>query len=117
MLQKDIELPGEIDWYSELNAAVTVCDRQGIIVFMNKCAIEQFAKYGGEKLVGKNLLECHPEPSKSKLQLMLKEPLENVYITNKNDQRKVIVQKPWWQNGHFRGVVEWSFYLPEDISL
>lgn len=105
----------ELDWVEELSGAVTVCDTAGIIVYMNKVSIGQFAAYGGEELIGTNLLDCHPEPSRTKLQEMLKTPTENVYNTEKNGKKKIIVQKPWMQNGDFRGVVELSFELASEM--
>ncbi len=99
------------DWAEEFNGAVTVCDRAGIIVYMNKVSIEQFAKYGGEKLLGSNLLDCHPEPSRTKLQNMLEHPQENMYTTEKNGITKIIYQTPWKEKGEFMGVIEISFAL------
>ena len=105
-----------VDWTEEFNGAITVCDREGIIVYMNRFSIEQFSKYGGEKLLGTNLLDCHPEPSKSKLKEMLEAPVENMYTTEKNGIRKIIFQTPWIQNGEFAGVVELSFKLDQNMS-
>ena len=62
----------EVDWAEEFNGAVTVCDKDGIIVYMNQYSIRQFKKYGGKKLLGTNLLDCYPEPSKTKIKKILK---------------------------------------------
>lgn len=106
----------DVNWLDEFNGAITVCDREGIIVYMNDCSIRQFQKYGGSNLLGTNLLDCHPEPSKTKLSEMLKKPVENTYTTEKNGVKKVITQRPWMQNGEFCGVVELSFELPVAIE-
>ncbi|HYQ57064.1 MAG TPA: hypothetical protein VEP89_06915 [Draconibacterium sp.] len=106
----------DVNWMDEFNGAITVCNREGIIVYMNDFSIRQFEKYGGEKLIGTNLLDCHPEPSKSKLKEMLTEPTENSYITEKDECKKIITQRPWIQNNQFLGVVEISFELPEDMA-
>lgn len=105
-----------IDWWDEFNGAITVCDRDGVIVYMNQYSIRQFAKYGGEKLLGSNLLDCHPEPSRSKLIEMLKQPAENMYTTENNGVKKMIVQTPWMQGEQFCGIVELSFTLDQDLS-
>ena len=105
----------DVDWEEEFNGAITVCDGKGIIVYMNKLSIEQFAKYGGEALIGTNLLDCHHEPSRTKLLEMLKTPLENMHNTEKAGRKKMIVQKPWMQDGVFCGIVELSFYLNSDL--
>lgn len=101
-----------INWADDLDAAITLCDRQGIILYMNNRSILQFEKYGGEVLIGKSLIDCHPEPSRSKLLHMLSNPVGNIYTTEKNGIRKLIVQKPWIQDNDFRGIVEISFELP-----
>ncbi len=100
-----------VDWAEEFNGAITVCNCEGIIVYMNRFSVEQFKKYGGEKLIGTSLLNCHPEPSKSKLKGMLKNPVENMYTTEKNGIKKIILQTPWMSNGVFSGIVELSFKL------
>ena len=40
-------------------APVVLCDLEHTIIYMNKAAIERYAKYGGEALLGKSLLNCH----------------------------------------------------------
>ncbi|MDX8339841.1 hypothetical protein SLH46_11645 [Draconibacterium sp. IB214405] len=105
----------DVNWMDEFSGAITVCDREGIIVYMNDFSIKQFQKYGGDKLLGTNLLDCHPEPSKTKLREMLATPVENTYTTEKNGVKKVITQRPWLQNGEFCGIIELSFELPSDI--
>lgn len=102
-------------WADEFNAAVTVCNRQGIIVYMNRQSEAQFAKYGGKQLLGKNLIDCHPGPSRTQLLEMLEKPTENKYISEKNGKKKLVVQSPWIEKGEFKGVVELSFFLPEFI--
>ncbi len=82
---------------------------------MNKRAIVQFQKYGGETLVGQSLIECHPEPARTKLLEMLLDPVENIYTTEKNGVKKIIIQKPWIQEDEFCGVVEISFELPLEL--
>lgn len=104
-----------MNWAKEFNAAVTVCNTEGIIVYMNDYSIAQFEKYGGEKLLGSNLLDCHPEPSKSKLAAMLKNPVDNMYTTEKNGVKTIIYQSKWSKNGVYGGIVEISFRLQNDM--
>ena len=40
-------------------APVVLCDLEHTIIYMNKVAIERYAKNGGEALPGKSLLNCH----------------------------------------------------------
>ena len=44
-------------------SAVVLCDLEHTIIYMNPAAGERYAKYGGMKLVGKSLLDCHSPQS------------------------------------------------------
>jgi hypothetical protein len=105
----------DVDWADELNGALTVCNLDGIIVYMNQFSIQQFEKYGGARLIGTNLLDCHPEPSKSKLAGMLENPVDNMYTTEKDGIKKIIFQTPWKSNGKTIGIVEISFRLDPEM--
>ena len=104
-----------MDWTNGFLGAITVCDREGIVVYMNERSKEQFAKNDGGNLLGKSLIECHPEPARTFLQKMLAEPFSNSYTIEKNGIRKMIHQTPWMENGEFKGVVEISFEVPMDL--
>ncbi len=103
------------DWKDGVNFAITVCDREGRVLEMNGKSRATFAKSGGGELVGKSLLDCHPEPAKSKLAKMLKEPFTNAYTIEKNGVKKLIYQTPWLEDGKPAGLVELSLELPADL--
>ena len=103
-------------WAKELPASITVCDREGTILDMNERACRTFEKDGGRGLVGKNILECHPEPARAKLKGMLGSGKPNCYTIEKNGVRKMIFQAPWFEKGECRGLVELSFEIPEKMS-
>lgn len=104
-----------MNWTDGFLGAITVCDREGIVVYMNERSKAVFAKSGGGDLVGKSLVDCHPEPSRSLLMKMLAEPTPNSYTIEKNGIRKMIHQTPWMENGEFKGVVEMSFEIPMEM--
>jgi hypothetical protein len=66
-------------WIREFPAAVTVCDPSGIILEMNGRSRAEFEADGGEKLIGRSVLDCHPEPSRTKLKTMMDERRANIY--------------------------------------
>ncbi len=103
------------DWVREFPAAVTVCDAAGIILEMNTRAMETFAHDGGADLIGRNVLDCHPEPSRSQLAAMLAGRTSNAYTIEKNGVRKLIYQSPWFEGGEYRGFVELSLVIPEAL--
>lgn len=100
-------------WIREFPAAITVCDPAGTILEMNARAIETFAGDGGAELIGRNVLDCHPEPSRSQLAAMLAAGTANAYTIEKNGVRKLIYQSPWYEDGAYRGFVELSLVIPE----
>jgi hypothetical protein len=103
------------DWLDGVAVAATVCNRQGICLFMNEQAAKIFAKSGGKDLVGKSLLDCHDEPARTRFAAQLSTPTPNTYTIEKGGVRKIIHQVPWFAKGTFAGVVELSFELPVEL--
>jgi len=103
------------DWLKEFNAGVTIADENGIIVYMNDKSVEIFKNDGGEKLVGENVLECHPEPARTKLDEMMKNRSINAYTIEKNGKKKLIYQSPRYEGGIYKGFVELSIEIPFDL--
>ncbi len=103
------------NWIEGLPCALTVCNHEGIVLAMNRRAGETFAKDGGLDMIGKNILNCHPEPARSKLAGMLESGLPNVYTIEKEGVRKLIYQSPWFDNGVYAGFMELSLPLPADM--
>ncbi len=103
------------NWIKELPCAFTVCDKTGIVIDMNEYAEKIFESDGGRSLIGTNLLDCHPEPSRTKLKDMLAREVTNTYTIEKNGKKKIIHQTPWYDNGEYKGFVEISFELPDNM--
>lgn len=102
-------------WIREFPGAVTVCDRDGMILAMNDKSIRTFQDSGGAALIGSNLFDCHPEPSRTKLKELLNAGRTNVYTIEKKGIKKLICQSPWYVNGSYRGFVELSLEIPAEI--
>lgn len=103
------------NWTDELPAAITVCYKNGIIVYMNEKSKKTFENDGGEKLIGANVLDCHPEPSKTKLLNVLKKGKANSYTIEKKGIKKLIHQLPWFENNKYKGFVEISIEIPSNV--
>lgn len=104
-----------MNYLEELNVAITVCDTEGNILDMNAKSAKTFEKSGSKDLIGGNLLNCHPEPARSKLIDMLHNPRTNAYTIEKNGVKKLIYQTPWYDNGVFGGLVELSMEIPFEM--
>ena len=92
----------EPTWLDEFPGAITVCDVDGIILEMNDRAAQTFASDGGKTLIGKNLLDCHPEPARTKTKQLLASQQKNIYTIEKNGVKKLIYQSPWYCDGKHR---------------
>ena len=103
------------DWQDEFPSAITVCNKEGEIIYMNNKSAKTFENSGGKALIGTNVLDCHPEPSRTKLLNMLKQGKNNSYTIEKNGVKKLIHQSPWFENGEYKGFVEISIEIPFEM--
>jgi PAS domain-containing protein len=105
----------EHQWVEEFPVAVTVCDKEGIILAMNKAAEAFFQKDGGRKLIGSNALDCHPEKAREKFELMMQSREANVYSIEKRGIHRLIYQTPWYKDGQYAGFIELALPIPAEI--
>lgn len=103
------------NWMNQVAAAITVADATGRITEMNPASIATFAADGGAKLIGSDVLACHPEPSRSKLAAMYEQRQPNHYTIRKNGRKKIIHQLPLFENGAFQGYIEISIPIPDQL--
>jgi len=103
------------NWSKELPIAITVTDKNGVIIEMNDRSAETFAKYGGIELLGKQLNDCHNPRSQEIIAGLSENKTTNVYTIEKNGVKKLIFQSPWFSNGEYAGLVELSMIIPEDM--
>ena len=59
-VKPDRKIASNHAWMQEYVGAITVCDTNGIILEMNNESVKANQDQGGEKLIGSNLLDCHP---------------------------------------------------------
>jgi PAS domain-containing protein len=103
------------DFLSSLPAAVTVCDREGVILYMNAAAERLLAKRGGRALLGSNLYDCHSPDSQDKIRSLMRDRASNTYTVEKAEKKRLIHQSPWFRDGEFAGLVELSFDVPSPL--
>jgi len=104
-----------LPWADHLPAAVTVCDRDGIILYMNEASTKVFASSGGAELVGKSLFDCHSLQSVKLIQDLMTTNQNHIYTIQKNGRKKMIYQSPYLVDGIVAGMVEITFEIPEEI--
>jgi len=106
----------EQDWLKEFPATVIVCDAEGIILEMNDKAAESNENDGGFALVGRNVLDRHPEQARIKTQRLLAARAKNVYTIEKQGIKKLVYQSPWYKNGQYAGIVELVLEIPFEME-
>jgi PAS domain S-box-containing protein len=69
-------------------AAVVICNLEHEILYMNSAAVENYKKWGGDKLLGKSLFDCHNPESREKIQQVVdwfsKDESHNIVYTFHN---------------------------------
>ena len=72
-------------------ASVVICNTEHEIIYMNPAAVSSYAKRGGEKLIGRSLLECHNPESRVKIQQVVDwfaaEESHNIVYTYHNEKQ------------------------------
>jgi transcriptional regulator with PAS, ATPase and Fis domain len=102
-------------WVDSFPGSITVCDREGRMVEMNLASAQFYAADGGLALLGSDLLDCHPEPSRTKLSQMMESQQANIYTSERAGQKKLVCHVPWYQDGVYAGYVELMVYLPTEL--
>lgn len=103
-----------IKYFDEADIAVTICDKDGKIIEMNQQSREVNLK-PGQELIGKQVLDCHPEPARSLLQRMMEHEEKHVYTIEKKGKKKLIYQIPWYEDGEYMGFIELSMVIPTEM--
>lgn len=69
-------------------APIVLCNLEHTIIYMNGAAVKNYEKYGGEKLLGKSLLDCHNAKSCEMIERVIewfkKDKNNNIVYTFKN---------------------------------
>lgn len=111
MQQEEYDMPAEAaNWAKCVGCAITICDAQGTILYMNDLSRHTFAKHG--PMVGRNLFDCHSERSQQMIRHMMATGTTNAYTITKGGIKKLIYQTPWRRDGEVGGMVEISIPLP-----
>ncbi|HAF62172.1 MAG TPA: diguanylate cyclase [Anaerolineaceae bacterium] len=102
-------------WQEDIPVAITVTDKDGTIIEMNKKAAAIFENSGGKHLIGRNVKDCHPEHTHAKIDQISQSDQPNIYTIQKGGKRKMIFQTAYFHDGNYNGLVEISFEIPDEI--
>ena len=103
-------------WFDGFPGAITITDTNGVILDMNDMAVDDvFRNSGGRDLIGKNVLDCHPESARKQIQFMLENQQKNVYTIEKNGKKIFVFETPWYKDGVYSGIVELYLEIPFEV--
>lgn len=99
------------NYFKEVPYRVTVCDRDGNVIYQNDSSVA-----ADGDVMGGNLKDCHNPHSWQMICDMLESGKSNVYTISKNGVDKLIHQQPWYENGEVAGIIELSIELPAPLA-
>ncbi len=103
-------------------APVVICNPEHQILYMNPAALANYAKRGGEKLIGTSLLACHSQESAEKIKRVADwfasdESHNMVYTFHNEKQNKDVYMVALRENGRLIGYYEKHEYRgPETMK-
>ena len=91
--------------------SVVICNLNHEIIYMNPQAIRSYEKRGGEKLIGRSLMECHNAESAEKIQTVIEwfaadESHNSVYTFHNEKQNKDVYMVALRDAGNLIGYYE-----------
>jgi DUF438 domain-containing protein len=104
------------NWADRLGAAITIADRDLVVVYMNDGAAAVFEKWGGRGLVGRSLAGCHTGRSVEIMRRILETGEPHTYTIEKGGAKKLVHQAVWEKDGAAAGLVEMSFEIPREME-
>lgn len=104
-----------MDWQNNFSAAITICNKEGIITYMNDKAAAMFAGNGGYDLIRKSLFECHKAPSNEKIFEIMQTRKPHIYTTEKQGTKRLFYQAPHIENSEVLGIVDLAMEIPFEM--
>ena len=113
--EKVIKFKSYVSFYKSIvdqdRASVVICNLKHEIIYMNPAAVISYAKRGGDKLIGRSLLDCHNPESRDKIQQVVEwfaanESHNIVYTFHNEKQNKDVYMVALRDEGKLIGYYE-----------
>ena len=101
-------------WADDTNCAITVCDADCRIIYMNEKSRQVNARFGNP--LGHNLMEYHGDRAKAIIRRLLDTGGVNCYTIQKGEVKKMIYQTAWRRDGKVAGLIEISMEIPQEMD-
>jgi hypothetical protein len=107
---------GSTDWLDQIEVIISSCDENGITTYMNRKGDKVFAGSGGYQLIGKTMVDCHPEGVvREKFLRLLRSQKFNCYTIEIKGKKKLVYQTPLFKDGVFVGYNEMILSIPDTM--
>lgn len=102
------------DYFENVAFAVTVCNKDGIVVYQNTRSI----KNDGNAM-GKNIFKCHKPKTNDIIRHLLETGESNTYEIIRKGKRYLVQQTPWHKEpkGDVAGLIEVVIDLPDNYPV
>ena len=92
-------------------SSIVICNLKHEIIYMNPAAVSSYAKRGGDKLIGRSVLDCHNPESRDKIQQVVEwfaadESHNIVYTFHNEKQNKDVYMVALRDDGELIGYYE-----------
>ena len=92
-------------------SSIVICNLKHEIIYMNPAAVSSYAKRGGDKLIGRSVLDCHNPESSDKIQQVVEwfaadESHNIVYTFHNEKQNKDVYMVALRDDGELIGYYE-----------
>ena len=92
-------------------SSIVICKLKHEIIYMNPAAVSSYAKRGGDKLIGRSVLDCHNPESREKIQQVVEwfaadESHNIVYTFHNEKQNKDVYMVALRDDGELIGYYE-----------
>ena len=103
-------------------SSIVICNLKHEIIYMNPTAIKNYEKRGGEKLIGRSLLNCHNAESVKRIQEIIDwfaadENHNLVYTFYNEKQNKDVYMVALRENGKLIGYYEKHEYRTKETAV
>ena len=113
--EKKIKFKSYVGFYKSIvdqdRCVVVICNLNHEIIYMNPAAVLNYEKWGGEKLIGRSLMECHNQASREKIRQVVDWFIEDdnhniVYTFHNEKQNKDVYMVALREEGKLIGYYE-----------
>lgn len=101
-----------MDWIKDFSVAVVICDRKGVLTYLNEAAAAMYAPFGGYALLGKSVCDCHKQATNDKMNEIMETRKPHTYSIERNGVKRLIHQVPHVVNGEVVGIIELAIIVP-----